>query len=159
MKLKILVLASKHCICTPAQISIWSLHPIPRKNKMKGTNKIMNDEKVNYLIDMIKDMDIENKLRIAICMNDNYSHTNLEYNKKEMYKQFDLLLKEINIEYRTTLVNFANYPLIMFAMTKIMEMDSFEQNKVALYLFNSIYSKIKNYKIDDKILDSYKQVF
>ena len=62
----------------------------------------------------------------------------------EMYKQFDLLLKEINIEYRTTLVNFANYPLIMFAMAKIMEMDSFEQNKVALYLFNSIYSKIKN---------------
>ena len=32
---------------------------------MKGTNKIMNDEKVNYLIDMIKDMDIENKLRLA----------------------------------------------------------------------------------------------
>lgn len=135
------------------------LAPIPQKIKMKGTNKIMNDEKVKYLIDMIRDMDIENRLRLAICMNDNYSHTNLEYNKKEMYKQFDLLLKEINIEYRTTLVNFANYPLIMFAMTKIMEMDSFEQNKVALYLFNSIYSKIKNYKIDDKILDSYKQVF
>ena len=38
---------------------------------MKGTNKIMNDEKVNYLIDMIKDMDIENKLRLTICMNDN----------------------------------------------------------------------------------------
>lgn len=135
------------------------LAPIPQKIKMKGTNKIMNDEKVKYLIDMIRDMDIENRLRLAICMNDNYSHTNLEYNKKEMYKQFDLLLKEINIEYRTTLVNFANYPLIMFAMTKIMEMDSFEQNKVALYLFNSIYSKIKNYKIDDKILDSCKQVF
>ena len=126
---------------------------------MKGTNKIMNEEKVNYLIDMIKDMDIENRLRLAICMNDNYSHTNLEYNKKEMYKQFDLLLKEINIEYRTTLVNFANYPLIMFAMAKIMEIDSFEQNKVALYLFNSIYSKIKKYINDEKILDSYKQMF
>lgn len=119
----------------------------------------MNDEKVKYLIDMIKDMDIENRLRLAICMNDNYSHTNLEYNKKEMYKQFDLLLKEINIEYRTTLVNFANYPLIMFAMTKIMEMDSFEQNKVALYLFNSIYFKIKKYINDEKTLDSYKQTF
>lgn len=120
------------------------LAPHAPKIKMKGTNKIMNNEKVKYLIDMIKDMDIENRLRLAICMNDNYSHTNLEYNKKEMYKQFDLLLKEINIEYRTTLVNFANYPLIMFAMAKIMEMNSFEQNKVALYLFNSIYSKIKN---------------
>ncbi|MBO5349862.1 MAG: hypothetical protein J6A89_08625 [Clostridia bacterium] len=81
------------------------------------------------------------------------------YDKKEMFKHFDLLLKEINIEYRTTLVNFVNYYLIMFAMAKIMEMDSFEQNKVAIYLFNSIYSKIKKYVNDDKILDNYEQVF
>lgn len=80
---------------------------------MKGTNKIMNDEKVNYLIDMIKDM----------------------------YKYFDSLLKEINIDYRSTLINFANYPYIMCAMAKIIEMDQFEQNKVALYLFNSINCK------------------
>lgn len=100
----------------------------------------MNDEKVNYLIDMIKNMDIENKLRLAICITDS-STTHLEYDKKEMYKHFDLLLKEINLEYRTTLVNFANYPLIMFAMAKIMEMDSTEQNKVALFLFNIINFK------------------
>ena len=31
----------------------------------------MNDEKVNYVIDMMKDMDLENKLRLAICMCDN----------------------------------------------------------------------------------------
>ena len=107
---------------------------------MKGTNKVINDEKVNYLIDMIKDMDIENKLRLAICMNDNYSHTNLEYDKTEMYKYFDSLLKEIDIEYRTTLVNFAKYHLIMFAMAKIMEMTKEEQNQVALYLFNVLNS-------------------
>lgn len=53
----------------------------------------MNNEKVTYLIDIIKDMDIENKLRLAICICDNYSHTNLNYNKKEMYKHFDSLLK------------------------------------------------------------------
>ncbi len=98
----------------------------------------MNDEKLNYVIDMIKDMDVENKLRLAICMCDNYSHTNLEYDKKEMYKYFDSLLKEINLEYRTTTVNFANYPLIIFASSKIMEMDLAQQNQVALYLFNSI---------------------
>ena len=104
----------------------------------------MNDEKVNYVIDMIKDMDIENKLRLAICMCDDYSHTNLAYDKKELYKYFDNLLKQINIEYKTTLINFANYPLIMFAMARIMEMDSEEQNKVALYLFNSINYQIEN---------------
>ena len=98
----------------------------------------MIDEKVNYIIDIIKDMDIENKLRLAICMCDDYSHTNLEYDKKERYKYFDELLKEINSEYRTTTVNFANYPYIIFAISKIMEMDSTQQNRVALYLFNSI---------------------
>ena len=98
----------------------------------------MKNEKVNYVIDMIKDMDLENQLRLAICMCDNYSHTNLEYDKKELYKYFDNLLKQINIEYKTTLINFVNYPLIMFAMAKIMEMNSEEQNQVALYLFNSI---------------------
>ena len=81
-------------------------------------------------------MDIENKLRLAICMSDS-SCTNLKYDKPEMYKYFDSLLKEIDIEYRTTLVNFAKYHLIMFAMAKIMEMTKEEQNQVALYLFNA----------------------
>lgn len=115
----------------------------------------MNDQKVNYVIDMIKDMDLENKLRLAICMCDMASHTNLEYDKKEMYKYFNNLLKEINIEYRTTTINLANYPYIIFASAKIMEMDSIEQNKVALYLFNSINFKIKN----NKNIDSTEQMF
>lgn len=97
----------------------------------------MKNEKVNYLIDMINDMDLTNKLRLAICMSDSIC-TNLKYDKPEMYKYFDSLLKEIDIEYRTTLVNFAKYHLIMFAMAKIMEMETTEQNKVALYLFNNI---------------------
>ena len=72
-----------------------------------------------------------------------------------MYKYFDGLLKEINIEYRTSTVNFANYPYIIFAISKIMEMDSTQQNKVALYLFNTINLKIKNYKN----LDNAEQMF
>ncbi len=115
----------------------------------------MSDEKLNYVIDIIKDMDLENKLRLAICMCDNYSHTNLQYDKKEMCKYFDNLLKEINIEYRTATVNFANYPYTIFVSSKIMEMDSAQQNKVALYLFNSINFKIKNHKS----LDSKEQMF
>ena len=115
----------------------------------------MNDEKLNYVIDMIKDMDLENKLRLAICMCDNYSHTNLQYDKKEICKCFDNLLKEINIEYRTTNVNFANYPYTIFVSSKIMEMDSAQQNKVALYLFNSINFEIKNCKS----LDIKEQMF
>lgn len=101
----------------------------------------MENEKVKYLINMINDMDLTNKLRLAICMS-NSSYTNLKYNKPEMYEHFDNLLKEIDIEYRTTLINFAKYHLIMFAMAKLMEMTKEEQNQVALYLFNFINSKV-----------------
>ena len=58
-----------------------------------------------------------------------------------MYEKFDNMLKEIDEEYRTTLINFAKYKLVMYAMAKIMEMEQVERNKVALYLFNSIKSK------------------
>ena len=99
----------------------------------------MENEKVKYLIDMINDMDLTNKLRLAICMSDS-SCTNLKYDKPEMYKYFDSMLKEIDEEYRTTLINFAKYRLIMFAMAKIIEMEKEEQNQVALYLFNVLNS-------------------
>ena len=99
----------------------------------------MENEKVKYLIDMINDMNLTNKLRLAICMSNSIC-TNLKYDKTEMYKYFDSLLKEIDIEYRTTLVNFAKYHLIMFAMAKIMEMTKEEQNQVVLYLFNVLNS-------------------
>ncbi len=94
-------------------------------------------QKINYLINMINDMDSKNKLRLAICMSDS-NYTNLKYDKPKMYKYFDNMLKEIDEEYRTTLINFAKYHLIMFAMAKIMEMTKEEQNQVALYLFNNV---------------------
>ncbi len=43
----------------------------------------------------------------------------------------------------------------MFAMAKIMEMTKEEQNQVALYLFNTINSKIKNCKS----IDNAEQMF
>lgn len=48
------------------------------------------------------------------------------------------MLKELDEEYRTTLIDFSQYKLIMFAMVKLMEMETTVQNKVALYLFNNI---------------------
>lgn len=97
----------------------------------------MENEKVNYLIDMLNDMDIKNKLRLAVCMSDS-SCTNLKYDKPEMYAIFDNMLKEIDEEYRTTLINFAKYKLVMFTMAKIMEMKQVDRNKATLYLFNTI---------------------
>ena len=55
-----------------------------------------------------------------------------------MYEKFDTMLKEIDEEYRTTLINFAKYKLVMFTMAKIMETEKTEKNKIVLYLFNNI---------------------
>lgn len=98
----------------------------------------MEQEKVKYLIDIINDMDIKDKLRLAICMSES-KWSGLIYNTKENYEKFDSMLKYIDEEYRTTIVNFSKYNLVMFAMAKLMEMETTEQNKVALYLYNKIF--------------------
>ena len=97
----------------------------------------MKHEKVKNLIDMINDMDIKDKLRLAICMSQS-KWSGLIYHTKKNYEKFDAMLKEVDEEYRTTLINFAKYKLVMFAMAKLMEMEKTEENKVALYLFNLI---------------------
>ena len=97
----------------------------------------MENNKVEYLINMINDMDIKDKLRIAICMSQS-KWSGLIYNTKEYYKKFDSLLKSIDEEYRATIINFGKYKLVMFVMAKLMEMETTEQNKVALYLFNIV---------------------
>ena len=99
----------------------------------------MEQEKVKYLIDIINNMDIKDKLRLAICMSQS-KWSELIYNTKEYYEKFDNMLKDVDEEYRTTLIDFGKYKLVMFAMAKLMEIKTIEQNKVALYLFNIIES-------------------
>ncbi|MCI8384290.1 MAG: hypothetical protein HFJ33_05465 [Clostridia bacterium] len=97
----------------------------------------MEENKVENVINIIKDMDIKDKLRLGICLSTS-DWNNVLYNKIEMYEKFDTMLKEVDEEYKITLINFAKYKLVMFTMAKIMEMQEVERNKVALYLFNSI---------------------
>ena len=97
----------------------------------------MEENKVENVINIIKDMNIKDKLRLGICLTTS-DWANILYNKTEMYKKFDIMLKEVDEEYRTILINFGKYKLVMFAMAKIMEMQEVERNKVALYLFNSV---------------------
>ena len=99
----------------------------------------MEEDKVKNVINIIKDMNIKDKLRLAICMTQS-KLSGLIYNTKENYEKFDAMLKEVDEEYRTTLINFGQslYFNINFAMAKLMEMETTEQNKVAFYLFNNI---------------------
>ena len=89
---------------------------IKLKEKQKGRNQDIN----------VKDMS---------------NYTNIKKQLAEKKKKLDAMLKEVDEEYRTTIINFAKYKLVMFAMAKLMEMESTEQNKVALYLFNNISTK------------------
>ena len=95
----------------------------------------MEEDKVKNVINIIKDMNIKDKLRLGICLTTS-DWANILYNKAEMYEKFDTMLKEVDKEYRTTLINFAKYKLVMFTMAKIMEMTKEERNKEPLYLFN-----------------------
>lgn len=60
------------------------------------------------------------------------------YNTNGNYEKFDTLLKEVDEEYRTILINFAKYKLVMFTIAKIMEMERTKRNKVIFFLFNSV---------------------
>ncbi len=97
----------------------------------------MEENKAENVINIIKDMDKKDKLRLGICLSTS-SWTNILYNKTEMYEKFDTMLKEVDEEYRTTLINFAKYKLVMFTMAKIMEMTKEGQNQTVLFLFNNI---------------------
>ena len=95
------------------------------------------DDKVKDVIDIIKNMDLKNKLRLGICMSSS-AYTNLKYNKAHIHSMFDKRLKEIGNEYLVSYVNMRKYPTILFVMSKIMEMNNQEQNQVAMYLINAI---------------------
>ena len=99
-------------------------------------DNIIND-KVKNVIDIIKNMDLKNKLRLGVCMSSS-AYTNLKYNKAHIHSIFDKKLKEIDNEYLVSYVNTRKYPTVLFVMAKILEMNNQDQNQVALYLFNNI---------------------
>ena len=113
------------------------------KSKSCASKQVRNEEKMEQELDysfyLGSDKD---KLRLAICMSQS-KWAGLIYNTKEYYEEFDSMLKEIDEEYRTTLINFGKYKLVMFVIAKLMEMETTEQNHVAIYVFNKL-QKIKN---------------
>lgn len=95
------------------------------------------DDKAKNIIDIIKNMDLKNKLRLGVCMSSS-AYTKLKYNKVHIHSIFDKRFKEIDNEYLTSYVNMRKYPTILFVMAKIMEMNKAEQNQIVMYLINAI---------------------
>lgn len=94
----------------------------------------MDNDKVKYLIDIINNMDIKDKLRLAIRVNKTV-YTSIDYDKTELLEKFENKLKEPDNEYGKYL-HINQYILIVTA--KISELSKEEQNQVVMYLINSL---------------------
>lgn len=97
----------------------------------------MIDEQTNKIIDIIKTMDEKDKLKLAIALSDS-NFSNVNFDKKEILSRADERLREIDEEYRTTIVNIAKYKSVLLTTAMITELDKEEQNKVVMFLVNSI---------------------
>ena len=94
-------------------------------------------EKVEHIIKMIDDMDIKDKLRLAIRITET-EFIHLIYDKEKENKNYDSMLREIDEKYRKSYSTFREYFNVGFTVAKIMETPKEGQNRIALYLFNSI---------------------
>ena len=82
-------------------------------------------------------MSIIDKLKLGISVfSSNYINTS--YNKKEIFERMDNQLKKLDSSYIMTFSGIYNNKIIMFITAKIAEFSKEEQNKVAMYLVNSV---------------------
>lgn len=98
--------------------------------------------KEEYIINMIKQMNIKDKLRLGIAMFSS-SYINTDYNKKEFFEKMDNRLKQIDKTYIMSFSEIYNHTLIMFVTSKIMESTKEEQNRIAMFLVNCVWRKNK----------------
>lgn len=112
----------------------------------------MKSKKLEDVINDIKRMNMKDKLKLGICMCDSNYMSEL-YDRQELLEFFDSTLREVDEEYRTTIINFSRCFNVMFEMSKIMLMTKEEQNRVMLYLYNNAIYKNKICFLDnyDKI--------
>lgn len=94
-------------------------------------------DKVNNVIDILKDMTFINKLRFGVCTFSN-NYLNFKYDKNKYYKQYDGLLREWEDEYAKSFLDARKYPIILFLLAKMMEMNEAEKNQVIMWFINNI---------------------
>ena len=92
---------------------------------------------VNELIKYISDMSIIDKLKLGVSVFSN-NYINTSYNKNEIFERMDNQLKNLDSSYIMTFSGIYNNKLIMIITARITEYSKEEQNKVAMYLVNSV---------------------
>ncbi len=101
-------------------------------------------EEVKLVIDIIKRMSINEKLRLALNMTIS-SYLSLEYDTPDLCYHYDCILREIDEDYRKC-YEFHKFFTVNFTMAKLIEMKKEGQNQVALFLFNEIESELSKTK-------------
>lgn len=92
---------------------------------------------VNELIKYISNLSIIDKLKLGISVfSSNYINTS--YNKNEIFERMDNQLKKLDSSYIMTFSGIYNNKLIMFLTARITEFSKEEQNKIVMYLVNSV---------------------
>ena len=97
----------------------------------------MINEQTNKIIDIIKNMDEKDKLRLAINLSSS-NFSNINFDKKEILARADKRLREIDEYYKTTIVNMTKYDSVLLTTSMVTELAPEEQNKVVMFLINSI---------------------
>ena len=88
-----------------------------------------------YIINLIKDMNIIDKLKLGIAFFSS-SYITTKFKKKELFEKMDNKLKNIDKTYIMSFSGIYNNTLVMFVMSKVMEFTKEEQNRIAIYLVN-----------------------
>ncbi|MCI8396531.1 MAG: hypothetical protein HFJ52_02325 [Clostridia bacterium] len=101
-------------------------------------------EEVKFVIDIIKRMSINEKLRLALNMTIS-NYLSLEYDTTELCYHYDCILREIDEDYRKCYESHKFFT-VNFTMAKLIEMKKEGQNQVALFLFNEIETKLNKTK-------------
>lgn len=111
-------------------LKIWEIIEILEKIRTKGKRLTEANNQTKTL---------ENKNDNITKILDNLKSIKLNKNNMLISSKNVQKLKNYTEDVKkTTLINFEKYKIVMFVMDKLMEMESTEQNKVALYLFNNI---------------------
>ncbi len=114
------------------------------KDKQKGRNFDINVKKMDSYQKFasnyekhISEMSIIDRLKLGISIFSS-SYINTSYNQKELFESMDNQLKKLDSSYIMTFSGIYNNKLIIFITARIVEYSKENQNKVAMYLVNSV---------------------
>ena len=102
----------------------------------------MNKDKINNFVELIVKMEFIDLVRLCLRMSES-NYIDLKCDRKLCYRFFDELLRVLDYNYSTSIVNFNKYCNVTIAMSCLMEMNSYEQNYIFAFVGKYILNCLK----------------